>query len=305
MNTDKNLEIGDRIKEIRIQKGIKQKDFAKILDMPVSTLANYETNRRPVSLEVLNKIADALEVPLYELLGMDHQEVLNDAATKAAFGDLEGYEDDPDILYDGIMKNSLEESYEILRLNKIFKDAIYDIFDYYYSHSSTLKPIKKDLNMSSGDLFKKDKLLFNALTRELGYVVKARVQYMNDGLKEKSTVFSKTDESIKVPYFDGDFKSRTGETSSCIKSYELGKRDEDLDYAKFIIFEKMKYLLKELPRDEFIDFVEELNYFMQNPSKAGYFNRSEVLNEKIKQQLLSLPIKKVNQWPATEKPLTE
>lgn len=285
------MDIGSKIKEIRTKKKISQRKLAEKIGVSGQFISLVEIGKSAPSIDTLNKIADALEVPLYELLGMDHQEVLNDAATKAALGDLEEYEEDSDILYDRVGKSALEENEEILRLNKIFKDAIYDIFDYYYSHSSTLKPIKKDLNMSSGDLFKKDKLLFNALTRELGYVVKARVQYMNDGLKEKSTVFSKTDESIKVPYFDGDFKSRTGETSSCIKSYELGKRDEDLDYAKFIIFEKMKYLLKELPRDEFIDFVEELNYFMQNPSKAGYFNQSEVLNEKIKQQLLSLPIK--------------
>lgn len=68
MNTENNIEIGDRIKEIRIQRGIKQKDLAKILDMPVSTLANYETNRRPVSLDTLNKIAVALDVSVNDLL---------------------------------------------------------------------------------------------------------------------------------------------------------------------------------------------------------------------------------------------
>ena len=75
MNTENNIEIGDRIKEIRIQRGIKQKDLAKILDMPVSTLANYETNRRPVSLETLKKISEALEVPLESILGIKTMDV--------------------------------------------------------------------------------------------------------------------------------------------------------------------------------------------------------------------------------------
>jgi len=69
MSNENIEEIGDRIKEIRISKGIKQKDLAKKLNMPISTLANYETNRRPVSLEILNKIADALEVSINELIG--------------------------------------------------------------------------------------------------------------------------------------------------------------------------------------------------------------------------------------------
>jgi|GEM_PF-1693757 len=70
MKTENLKEIGDRIKDIRITKGIKQKDFAKKLSIPTSTLANYETNRRPVSIEVLNKIADALEVSINDLLGV-------------------------------------------------------------------------------------------------------------------------------------------------------------------------------------------------------------------------------------------
>lgn len=62
------MNIGDNIKNTRLQKKISQKDFAKILDIPVSTLANYENNHREPGIETLSKIAIALEVPLDDLI---------------------------------------------------------------------------------------------------------------------------------------------------------------------------------------------------------------------------------------------
>lgn len=62
------MKIGDNIKSTRLQKKISQKDFAKILDIPVSTLANYENNHREPGLEILDKISTALGVPLDDLI---------------------------------------------------------------------------------------------------------------------------------------------------------------------------------------------------------------------------------------------
>ena len=62
------MKIGDNIKRFRIDKGIKQKDFAKMLDIPVSTLANYEINNREPNIETLNKIAKALDIDVGMLL---------------------------------------------------------------------------------------------------------------------------------------------------------------------------------------------------------------------------------------------
>lgn len=60
--------VGDKIKKLRINKKISQKDFAKILNMPVSTLANYENNHREPRLDTLKAIAKALDVDINELL---------------------------------------------------------------------------------------------------------------------------------------------------------------------------------------------------------------------------------------------
>lgn len=60
--------LGDNIKQIRKAKHISQKDFAKILKIPVSTLANYENNHREPNIVTINKIAAALDVPVIRLL---------------------------------------------------------------------------------------------------------------------------------------------------------------------------------------------------------------------------------------------
>ncbi len=60
--------IGDKIKQIRKNKNISQKDFAEILKIPVSTLANYENNHREPNLEMLRKISTALEVSFDDLV---------------------------------------------------------------------------------------------------------------------------------------------------------------------------------------------------------------------------------------------
>ncbi|NFA43994.1 XRE family transcriptional regulator [Clostridium botulinum] len=62
------MNIGDNIKRIRTNKKISQKDFAIAIDMPISTLANYENNHREPNIETLTKIANALGIPASELI---------------------------------------------------------------------------------------------------------------------------------------------------------------------------------------------------------------------------------------------
>ena len=63
------MNIGNKIKQLRNEKGISQKEFARILNnMPVSTLANYENNHREPSIGTLAKIATALGVSINDLI---------------------------------------------------------------------------------------------------------------------------------------------------------------------------------------------------------------------------------------------
>ena len=56
------MNIGERIKEIRLKKGITQKELAKMLGIATNSLSRYEIGERIPNLEMIKKIADALSV---------------------------------------------------------------------------------------------------------------------------------------------------------------------------------------------------------------------------------------------------
>ena len=55
--------LGEKIKEARIKKGLKQSELAKILDVGASTISNWETDVNKPDVEMLEYICGALEVP--------------------------------------------------------------------------------------------------------------------------------------------------------------------------------------------------------------------------------------------------
>lgn len=62
------INLGKRIKEFRKIRGLTQKQLAEKLGVTTITIQNYENNRREPNIETLKKIADALEVPMYDLI---------------------------------------------------------------------------------------------------------------------------------------------------------------------------------------------------------------------------------------------
>lgn len=56
--------LGDRIKELREDKNLKQDDLADLLGITRSAISSYETNTNTPSVEVLIKIADIFSVSL-------------------------------------------------------------------------------------------------------------------------------------------------------------------------------------------------------------------------------------------------
>lgn len=58
----------NRIKEVLEQKGIKQKWLSEKLDKSFNTVNSYVQNRQQPRLEVLNEIAEILNVDVRELI---------------------------------------------------------------------------------------------------------------------------------------------------------------------------------------------------------------------------------------------
>lgn len=63
------MSIGENIKKLRKNKGLSQKQLAEILNLSEITIRRYEKCSNIPTIETINKIADALGMPLSELLG--------------------------------------------------------------------------------------------------------------------------------------------------------------------------------------------------------------------------------------------
>lgn len=64
---DITVRFGDRLKELRAQKGISQEKFALQIGMNRTYYASVEAGRRNVSLRNILKIAEGLDISLSEL----------------------------------------------------------------------------------------------------------------------------------------------------------------------------------------------------------------------------------------------
>lgn len=62
------IKIGDKIRQLRVDKNLSQKEIADKLGIPRSTYANYENNNRLPNTESLNKICNFFNVKMDELI---------------------------------------------------------------------------------------------------------------------------------------------------------------------------------------------------------------------------------------------
>lgn len=74
MTADKSAAAGKRIKAIRESRGLTQNDVAEILGVSTAAISQYENGNWSMRLSTLNKLADALRVPVAEILGTDSAE---------------------------------------------------------------------------------------------------------------------------------------------------------------------------------------------------------------------------------------
>lgn len=64
------ISIGERIKAIRKERGLQQKELAGMIGISSARLSNFECGKNRVDVELLGDIASALKVPVGEILGI-------------------------------------------------------------------------------------------------------------------------------------------------------------------------------------------------------------------------------------------
>ncbi len=60
-------QLGERIKQLRAEKGLSQEKFALLIDMDRTYFATVESGKRNISLKNIEKIAKGLEVTISQL----------------------------------------------------------------------------------------------------------------------------------------------------------------------------------------------------------------------------------------------
>ena len=65
---------GTNLRKKRIEKGLSQEKFAELCNLHRTYISDIECFTRNISLETVQKIADALEIDSYTLLMIDEEE---------------------------------------------------------------------------------------------------------------------------------------------------------------------------------------------------------------------------------------
>ena len=78
-------ELGEKIKKMRLRAGLTQEQAAKILNVGRSTYTKYELGGITPSVEVLQKMAEAFKVPIYDFF----QDFLEVSMSEAGYDDLD------------------------------------------------------------------------------------------------------------------------------------------------------------------------------------------------------------------------
>lgn len=89
MGINDYIKIGSKIKELRMSKGLTQREMAKQLNLSFSTYSNYENNYREPKLEIIEEIAGILGVTIQYLIGTSSSDKLEEdyRKTKGTFID--------------------------------------------------------------------------------------------------------------------------------------------------------------------------------------------------------------------------
>ncbi len=106
------VDIGNKLRSKRTEMGKTQADFAKILDMKLSTYERLENNRNnDVRLDTLVKISNTLDIPFSELLPETIVQNINNQKSKGSIGIVMGGENnfynqysDPELIKEYISK---------------------------------------------------------------------------------------------------------------------------------------------------------------------------------------------------------
>lgn len=122
--------IGNRLKELRNDKDILQKELAEKLGLTQQTISLYESNKREPDYETLHKIANFFDVSTDYILGLTNERSSADKIKKAisddpelvAFWDKLSKRPDLQLLFKQTKDLSPKAIHQVIRIMKAIED---------------------------------------------------------------------------------------------------------------------------------------------------------------------------------------
>lgn len=106
------MDIGDRIKEYRKKARLTQKQLGELSGTSERTIQQYESHKRQPRIEQLHKIANALSIPIEDLIGTRNLDIVNDVV--GLFSDeVKEIQDSPEEI---ALKSSLDYNFTMLNI---------------------------------------------------------------------------------------------------------------------------------------------------------------------------------------------
>ena len=106
------MDIGDRIKEYRKKARLTQNQLGELSGTSERTIQQYESHKRQPRIEQLHKIANALSIPIEDLIGTRNLDIVNDVV--GLFSDeVKEIQDSPEEI---ALKSSLDYNFTMLNI---------------------------------------------------------------------------------------------------------------------------------------------------------------------------------------------
>lgn len=199
------LRIGDNLKRIRENLGESQTKFAERIEISRSTYSNYENNNRVPDDKTLQRIAEALNTSINDLIGVSEQTVIVQSET--------------------IISNRLvmESTYQLL--GEVLRQ-----------HDELSK-----MSLTANEIINADNCYWELLVPDVINTIKNSVTRF--AWRENHGKLKPRDEEVKINLglVETEFKSGLVLSGSS-KLIPLSKIDEDKDYLKFKLEEIKKKL---------------------------------------------------------------
>lgn len=229
---EEDIEIGNRIRRIRNELNMDQKDFAKKIGATVSALSNWENGRNKPKMNIVNSIAEMSNTDPYEILYGNEYILLKNKILKAHYPN--DFEENKKMLINTPwLNNQAEEFYEIIKNN--YSD--FKIDDLYIGFFETDVKGKFQLGVS---LKSKD-----AIKEKLREILSLDKKHIVDEKALENTV--KCFQEIDIPIDDMDLITIYMQNKNFNKSQNTYLIDSKESYINFLTtrIKASEYKLKE------------------------------------------------------------